>query len=105
MRDPDLVDTVCELAEFSVSRGKMSVADYEHILKVCGKKTLVTPMDSSQFRSIREKLQLSQAALASLIGVSLTSVVKYEAGHRISNPIAILMRTMGDKGIQSLSYA
>lgn len=105
MKDDDLTETLRELAEFGMSRGKMTVADYEDVLAVCGKKSLLTPMTGDQFRAIREKLRLSQAALASLIGISLTSVVKYEAGHKISNPIAILMRTMGDHGIQGLSFA
>ena len=105
MRDPDLLETIAEIADFSMEKGKISVSDYEKILKICGKTTLVAPMTSTQFRSIREKLCLSQAALASLIGISLASVVKYEAGQKISNPVAILMRTMGDRGIQGLSFS
>lgn len=104
-RDPVLDKTILELSKFCHEQGTMSVRDYEKILEHCGKKEkLVSPMTSSQFREIRQKLSLSQASLASLIGVSLASVAKYEAGQKISNPIAILMRTMNVHGIQGLCY-
>ena len=105
MRDPTLDQTIMELSKFSVEQGKMSVSDYEKILEHCGCKEHLAPMSGEQFRSIREKLRLSQAALASLIGISLASVVKYEAGQKISNSVAILMRTMNTHGINGLCYA
>ena len=105
MRDPVLDQTILELSKFSVEQGKMTVSDYDKILAHCGCKEHLVPMSGDQFRSIREKLRLSQAALASLIGISLASVVKYEAWKKISNPVAILMRTMSHRGIDGLCYA
>ena len=102
MKDPVLEQTIMELSKFSFEQGKMSVSDYRKILEHCGCKDHLTPMSGEQFRWIRTKLRLSQAALASLFGISLASVVKYEAGRRISNPVAILMRTMSTHGIKGL---
>lgn len=36
-RDPDLLDTIRELTEFGVERGKIAPADAEKIFAVCGR--------------------------------------------------------------------
>lgn len=36
-RDPDLLDTIRELTEFGVERGKITPADAEKIYAVCGR--------------------------------------------------------------------
>lgn len=54
-----------------------------------------------EFKTHRDKLGLTQAALAMLLGVASNTVARWERGERpISEPIARLVRTLKPRRIK-----
>jgi putative transcriptional regulator len=59
--------------------------------------------DSEKIRALRERLQLSQAALASVLGASASTVRQWEAGGKHpSGPSRRLLDILDRKGIEAV---
>ena len=62
----------------------------------------VTGYDAQKIRSLRERYQLSQSVLASLLNTSLSAVRQWEAGNkRPSGPSQKLLSILDHKGIDA----
>jgi putative transcriptional regulator len=63
----------------------------------------VPDYDSTQIRSLRDKLQLSQAVLAAVLNTSVSTVRKWEQGDKHpSGPSLKLLNLLERKGLEAL---
>lgn len=63
----------------------------------------VTEFDAQKIRSLRERYQLSQSVLASLLNTSLSAVRQWESGDkRPGGPSQKLLSILNRKGIEAL---
>lgn len=64
----------------------------------------VKPLKSSQIKSMREGLRLSQAVFASLLNISPSTVQKWEAGQKSpSGPSLKLLNLVKARGLEALA--
>jgi len=64
----------------------------------------VKPLNSSQIKSMRERLRLSQAVFASLLNISPSTVQKWEAGQKVpSGPSLKLLNLVKARGLEALA--
>lgn len=63
----------------------------------------VEPLSSEQIRSLREKLQVSQAVLAAVLNTSVSTVQKWEIGDKKpSGPSLKLLNLIERKGLEAV---
>lgn len=63
----------------------------------------IAPYSSEEIRAMRERLQLSQAVLASVLNTSVSTVRKWEQGDkRPSGPSLKLLSLLDRKGLEAL---
>ena len=56
-------------------------------------------MTAEEFKQERQRLKISQAAMAKRLGVSLQAVYYYETGRRkVPQPVALLLHCLAEKG-------
>lgn len=61
-------------------------------------------MRASHFKTLRKELGISQDELAQIMGVSSSTVAKWEQGKvRISGPASVLMKILLDKHTQQVT--
>ncbi len=64
----------------------------------------VKPLKSTQIKSMREGLRLSQAVFASLLNTSVSTVQKWEAGQKSpSGPSLKLLNLVKARGLEALA--
>lgn len=64
----------------------------------------VKPLKSTQIKSMREGLRLSQAVFASLLNISPSTVQKWEAGQKVpSGPSLKLLNLVKARGLEALA--
>jgi len=97
-------ESILEMNEAFLKLGKIDAKTYATIKERFPLSAQSKPMTKGEFARIRTELKLSQSALSSLCGVSISSVSKWERGESsISEPVAILMRVFSKHGIAVLN--
>lgn len=87
------LDDIYLASGFEIHDGKLRIHDIEGLHRAISRWLLSTRkrLSGGEFRFLRHELEMSQAALASLLGVTERTVIRWESGRKernIRNPAA-----------------
>lgn len=104
MRNKEIDEAIDDIAD---SLLEVKFIDLKEYRKIHSKYTFAASnsgvMTSKQFQKIRGKLNLSQSALGTALGVSTSTIHKWEQGSSaINQTAAVLMRILDRQGLACL---
>ncbi len=101
-RSSRILSEVHEMARGLRRAGVISKRRMGEFDALCGVRA-PQPMPPESIRQLRERVQLSQAVFASVLGTSISTVQKWEAGaKRPSGPSLRLLDLIGRKGLEAV---